>query len=40
MFIFYQPINLYIILKLFLFIAEYPDCMYGHINILLPQITL
>ena len=40
MFIFYQPINFYIILNLILFIAEYPDCIYGHVNTLLVQIVV
>ena len=40
MFIYYQPINFYIILNLMLFIAEYADCIYGNINVLLIQIIL
>jgi hypothetical protein len=37
MFIFYRH-NFYIILNFILFITEYPDCIYGHVNILLIQI--
>jgi len=40
MFILYQPINFYVIFNLVLFIAEYPDCIYCHVNIPLIQITL
>ena len=38
MIIFYQPTNFYIIVNLILFIAEYPDYTYGHVNIILIQI--
>jgi len=40
MFIFYQPINFFINLNFILFIAQYPDCISGHVNILLIQIIL
>jgi len=32
MFIFYQPMNIYIILNLILFIAQYKDSIYGHVT--------
>jgi hypothetical protein len=40
MFIVYQPTNVYVILSLIVCIAEYPDCIYSHANILLISIIL
>jgi hypothetical protein len=40
MIVFYQPINFYIIVNLILFIAEYPDYIHGHVNIILIKIIL
>jgi hypothetical protein len=46
MFVFYQPTNFYTHFKFkikfnfILSVAEYPDCTYGHINVLLTNIIL